>query len=183
MPGPQVDKLHERISQAMSRFSSLDAAVESVREELDTLSPGLAIMLQAEIEEAKMLVALQFEQVEILHRYSVIRKRPQWYFGPKPSDLHWPAVRGYLLNGVGWHKDDVELINEASSEACAVAGCPARRGIHRAGARGACQEAGSAKRSQERRRGEQKSSQQGGRQEFPRLACGQEQLEETSCDR
>lgn len=124
MPGPQVDKLYERISQAMSRFSSLDAAVESVREELDTLSPGLANMLQTEIEEAKMLVALQFEQVEILDRYSVIRKRPQWYFGPKPSDLHWPAVRGYLLNGVGWHKDDVELINEASNEVVSLLESP-----------------------------------------------------------
>jgi hypothetical protein len=116
MPGPQVDKLHERISQAMSRFPSLDAAVESVRQELDTLSPGLASMLGAEIEEAKYLVALQSEQIEILHRYSVIKKRPQWYFGPKPSDLHWPAVKGYLVNGKGWGKDDVEGINEASNE-------------------------------------------------------------------
>lgn len=116
MPGPQVDKLHERISQAMSRFPDLNAAVESVRQELDTLSPGLATMLHAEIEEAKALVALQFEQIEILHRYSVIRKRPQWYFGSKPSDLHWPAVHGYLINGKGWDKDDVEVINEASNE-------------------------------------------------------------------
>ncbi|EKT4475551.1 Z1 domain-containing protein [Pseudomonas putida] len=116
MPGPQVDKLHERISQAMSRFPDLNAAVESVRQELDTLSPGLATMLHAEIEEAKALVALQFEQIEILHRYSVIRKRPQWFFGSKPSDLHWPAVHGYLINGKGWDKDDVEVINEASNE-------------------------------------------------------------------
>ncbi|MNJ11296.1 Z1 domain protein [compost metagenome] len=124
MPGPQVDKLHERISQAMSRFPDLDAAVESVRQELDTLSLGLATMLQAEIEEAKALVALQFEQIEILHRYSVIRKRPQWYFGSKPSDLHWPAVRGYLVNGKGWDKDDVEVINEASNEVVSLLESP-----------------------------------------------------------
>lgn len=124
MPGPQVDKLHERISQAMSRFPDLDAAVESVRQELDTLSLGLATMLQAEIEEAKALVALQFEHIEILHRYSVIRKRPQWYFGPKPSDLHWPAVRGYLVNGKGWDKDDVDVINEASNEVVSLLESP-----------------------------------------------------------
>lgn len=124
MPGPQVDKLHERISQAMSRFPDLDAAVESVRQELDTLSLGLATMLQAEIEEAKALVALQFEHIEIFHRYSVIRKRPQWYFGPKPSDLHWPAVRGYLVNGKGWDKDDVDVINEASNEVVSLLESP-----------------------------------------------------------
>lgn len=124
MPGPQVDKLHERISQAMSRFSNLDEAVESVRQELDTLSPGLAMMLHAEIEEAKSLVALQFEQIEILHRYSVIQKRTQWYFGPKPSDLHWPAVRGYLVNSKGWDENDVEGINDASNEVVSLLESP-----------------------------------------------------------
>lgn len=116
MPGPQVDRLYERISQAMSRYPDLDSAVKSIHEELDVLSPGLAMMLQAEIEEAKALVALQFKQTEILHRYSVIRKRPEWYFGSKPSDLHWPAVQRYLVNGKGWDEDDVKVINEASNE-------------------------------------------------------------------
>jgi len=116
MPGPQVDKLYERISQAMPRFPDLDSAVDSVCQELDTLSPGLAISLAAEIEEAKALIVKQFEQIQILDRYSVIAKRPQWYFGPKPSDFHWPAVRGYLLTGKGWNKNDVEGINLASSE-------------------------------------------------------------------
>lgn len=124
MPGPQVDKLQERISQAMSRFPDLDSAVDSIRQELDTLSPGLAEMLNTEIEEAKSLVALQFEQIEILHRYSVIKKRPQWYFGPKPSDLHWPAVRAYLVNGKGWNEEDVEGINEASNEVVSLLESP-----------------------------------------------------------
>lgn len=116
MPGPQVDTLQERISQAMSRFSDLESAVAAVRSELDTLNPGLAMMLHAEIEEAKSRVALQFEQIEILHHHSVIKKRPQWYFGPKPSDLHWPAVSGYLVNGKGWNREDVKGIDEASNE-------------------------------------------------------------------
>ncbi|PVZ41310.1 Z1 domain-containing protein [Pseudomonas sp. CC120222-01a] len=116
MPGPQVEKLYERISQAMPRFSDLDSAVDSVRLELDTLCPGLAVSLTAEIEEAKALIVKQFEQVQILDRYSVIADRPKWYFGSKPSDFHWPAVYGYLLNGKGWNQADVEGIHLASNE-------------------------------------------------------------------
>ncbi|MFF7860950.1 Z1 domain-containing protein [Pseudomonas monteilii] len=126
MPGPQVDKLYERISQAMPRFQDLDSTVESVRQELDTLSPGLAISLAAEIEEAKALIVKQFEQVQILNRYSVIAKRPEWYFGPKPSDFHWPAVRGYLLTGKGWNKDDVDGIHLASNEVVSLLEDPKR---------------------------------------------------------
>src|SRR5690606_13969853 len=57
-----------------------------------------------------------FEQIEILHSHSVIRKRPEWYFGPRPSDLHWPAVKSFLLNEKKWHEDDVRGIDDASNE-------------------------------------------------------------------
>ena len=46
----------------------------------------------------------------------MIRQRPQWYFGPKPADIHWPAVRDFLLKAKGWTEDDVEAIDEASNE-------------------------------------------------------------------
>ena len=93
MPGPQVDGLVERIRQALPRHGNLESAVAAVRAELDLLSPGLAAHLCAEIDEAAAIVAREFEQIEILHSHSVIRKRPEWYLGPRPSDLHWPAVK------------------------------------------------------------------------------------------
>ncbi len=116
MPGPQVDGLVERIRQALPRHGSLENAVAAVRAELDVLSSGLAGHLSAEIDEATGLVAREFEQIEILHSYSVIRPRPKWYFGPRPTDLHWPAVKGFLLNDKNWHEDDVRGIDEASNE-------------------------------------------------------------------
>lgn len=116
MPGPQVDGLAERIRQALPRHGNLVSAVAAVRAELDLLSPGLAVHLSAEIDEAAATVAREFEQIEILHSHSVIRKRPRWYFGPRPSDLHWPAVKAFLLNEKKWHEDDVRGIDDASNE-------------------------------------------------------------------
>jgi len=116
VPGPQVDGLVERIRQALPRHGNLESAVAAVRAELDLLSPGLAAHLSAEIDEATANVAREFEQIEVLHSHSVIRKRPQWYFGPRPTDLHWPAVKSFLLNEKKWHEDDVRGIDDASNE-------------------------------------------------------------------
>lgn len=116
MPGPQVDGLVERIRQALPRHGNLESAVAAVRAELDLLSPGLAANLSGEIDEAAAIVAREFEQIEILRSHSVIRKRPEWYFGPRPSDLHWPAVKSFLLNEKKWLEDDVRGIDDASSE-------------------------------------------------------------------
>ncbi|MFN7176243.1 MAG: Z1 domain-containing protein [Thermaurantiacus sp.] len=116
MPGPQVDGLVERIRQALPRHGNLESAIAAVRAELDLLSPGLAVHLSAEIDEAAAIVAREFEQIEILHSHSVIRKRPKWYFGPRPSDLHWPAVKAFLLNEKKWHENDVRGIDDASNE-------------------------------------------------------------------
>jgi len=113
---PQVDRLIERIRQALPRHGRLDDAILAVCEELDTLSPGLSKQLANEIEEAREFVAREFERIEILHTHSVIRKRPQWYFGPKPTDLHWPAVKAYLLNEKKWPEADVAGIDDASNE-------------------------------------------------------------------
>lgn len=116
MPGPQVDGLVERIRQALPRHANLESAVAAVRAELDLLSPGLAAHLSAEIDEAAANVGREFEHIEILHSHSVIRKRPKWYFGPRPSDLHWPSVKAFLLNEKKWHEDDVRGIDDASNE-------------------------------------------------------------------
>lgn len=116
MPGPQVDRLVERIRQALPRHRGIESAVAAVRAELDLLSPGLAARLSAEIDEAAAAVVREFEQIEILHIHSVIRKRPEWYFGPRPSDLHWPAVKSFLFNEKRWHEDDVRGIDDASNE-------------------------------------------------------------------
>jgi hypothetical protein len=116
MPSPQVDSLIERIRQALPRYANLDAAVVAVRKELETLVPGLSSQLSAEIDEAREFVAKEFERIEILHTHSVIQKRPQWYFGSKPTDLHWPSIKAYLMNEKKWPEGDVAGIDNASNE-------------------------------------------------------------------
>lgn len=126
MPGPQVDQLVEQIREALPRTKDLDVAVREVRERLEILSPGLGTSLAEEIAEARRIVERDFENIEILHRYSVLRKRTPWYFGPKPSDLHWPAVRGFFLNAKGWPEDAVNGIDEASTEIVSLLENPAQ---------------------------------------------------------
>lgn len=124
MSGPQVDKLVKRIEHALPRVANLDAAVFLVKEELETLMPGLSGNLSNEIDEAEKIVARQFEDIQILHQHSVINKRPKWYFGPKPTDKHWPAVSDYLRNEKGWPESDVKGIDDGSNEVVSLLESP-----------------------------------------------------------
>ena len=126
MPGPQVDKLTTDILRALPRVKDLDAAVEDVRQGLEDLMPGLSTKLSSEIGEAREQVQRQFDKIEILHNHSVLRKRTRWYFGPKPSDLHWPAVRDFLLNTKRWPANDVDSIDDASNEVVSLLADPGR---------------------------------------------------------
>ena len=125
MPGPQVDQLVADIRKALPGTKDLDAAVDDVVHGLEVLMPGLSASLSEEIAEAKQVVEQQLENLEILHRYSVLRKRPPWYFGQKPTDLHWPAVRDFLLKAKGWPEDAVDDIDEASNEVVSLLENPA----------------------------------------------------------
>ena len=123
MPGPQVDQLVTDILGALREAKDLDTAVDDVLRRLEVY--GIAENLAAEIVEARRIVEKKFEESEIDHRYSVLRKRPQWYFGPKPTDLHWPAVREFFLKAKGWPEETVNGIDEASNEIVSLLENPA----------------------------------------------------------
>ncbi len=125
MPGPQVDQLVALILKALPGTGDLDAALDEVRQELEVLMPGFSAGHSEEIAEARQVAEQQFEKLEILHRYSVLQKRPPWYFGPKPTDRHWPAVRDFLLKAKGWPEDSVDGIGEASNEIVSLLENPA----------------------------------------------------------
>ena len=125
MPGPQVDELVRRIHHALRSVADLDAAVEDARQGLDTLAPGLSDSLSAELLEAREVVERELEGIEILYRHTVLTPKRQWYHGARPTDLHWPAVREYLLKEKGWPEKDVQGIDLASNEVVANLGDPA----------------------------------------------------------
>jgi hypothetical protein len=114
VPGPQVDALVRLIIQALPTANTIDEAVTQVKKHLSIL--GLPNGHSVELEEAAEVVRNQFERIQILHTHSVIRKRPKWYFGPRPTDLHWPAVKGYLLGSKKWNPIDVQAVDDASNE-------------------------------------------------------------------
>lgn len=112
---PQVEQLVKQILDALPRLGTLDLAVEDVRNGLDRIMPGLAAQLADDIERARREVEKHFEAIQILTTHSVIRRRPKWYFGPRPTDLHWPALKQFML-GKGWDPIDVESVDQASNE-------------------------------------------------------------------
>ena len=86
MPNDQIGALLKMILGAMPGSADLDTAVASVRDQLNALAPNFAEHRADDLAAARELAAQQFEKIDVLHRHSVIRKRPQWYFGPKPGD-------------------------------------------------------------------------------------------------
>ena len=126
MPSTQAEALLKMILGAMPGSANLDAAVEIVRDQLDVLAPGLALHRADDLAAAKELAAQQFEKIEVLHRHSVIRKRPQWYFGPKPRDFHWPALKTYITGVKQWAESDVTSIDGASTEVVSLLENPAQ---------------------------------------------------------
>ncbi|WP_269933498.1 Z1 domain-containing protein [Aminobacter sp. HY435] len=124
MPGPQVETLVRQIQQKLPRTKDLQAALDEVKSDLESFNIGLSNLLAGELSEATAIVAKQFEAIEILHTHSLIRKRERWYFGSRPTDLHWPAVKDYLTNAKGWHPDDIKAIDEAASEVVSLLGNP-----------------------------------------------------------
>ena len=124
MSSVQVENLLEMVLNAMPGSNGLDAAVEKVRRQLQILDPELAAQRAGDLDRAAHLAALQFENAEVLHPHSVISKRPQWYFGPEPGDIHWPALKTYLADVKGWPATDVNSIDQASSEVVSLIESP-----------------------------------------------------------
>lgn len=112
---PHIEALVRRILDALPRVPNVDAAIKAAIDELEVFFPTFSETHAEDIRLARLEVEKQFEAIEILHKRSVISKRPQWYFGPRPTDLHWPVLRDYLM-AKGWDEDDVDGIDEASNE-------------------------------------------------------------------
>jgi hypothetical protein len=112
----QTDVLVRRILAELPRARDLDSAVKQVVDDFDVLFPGFSLTHAREIAEARRLVEQQFQSVEIIHRHSIIRQRERWYFGPRPADQHWPALKQYLVMEKKWEEEDVESLDEMSNE-------------------------------------------------------------------
>lgn len=118
MPSPEVKKLATDVRNALriAKDNDLSEAVNLVKNDLEVLMPGLALQLEEQLEEAREIVAQEIEGIEILHSYSVMKKRLPWYSGPKPGDRHWPVLKEYIAHSKNWHPDNVAMLDETSTE-------------------------------------------------------------------
>lgn len=112
----QVDTLVKELLEKLPVVKDVDSAVTLLKERMESLLPGYTKDHEEAIEEARAIVLRQLDHIEVLHRYSIMKKRRKWYFGPKPSDLHWPRLRGYFLNEKGWSEEEIATVDASSTE-------------------------------------------------------------------
>lgn len=120
----QINRFIQNIEDKLPRHDSVEAAAEEVKAELTSLGISIEGQLKEELEAAVEAVTTRLGPIEVLRRNSIIKPREQWYRGPSPKDLHWPAVRGYLKNSKGWDEVTLKSIDASSSEVVSLLANP-----------------------------------------------------------
>ncbi|MEL6243836.1 MAG: Z1 domain-containing protein [Pseudomonadota bacterium] len=123
---PQVEQFVRNIREKLPNYLTPERCAEVLREETARLIGALPPDMEENIETALSIVKASVEDVEILRRSSLIKKREDWYKGSGPGDRHWPALNGYLLNEKGWAKDAIASIDETSSEVVSLLADPSK---------------------------------------------------------
>lgn len=126
MASPQTTKMAEALRRHAREHGTLEAARDALASEMETmLGERLTAPLLSALAEALEIVRKESAAVEILRTNSMYAIRPPWYTGPKVTDRHWPALKGYLVNTKGWLESTVaETIGDASTEVVSLLGNP-----------------------------------------------------------
>ena len=129
MTSPNVDALVRAILDALPRYADLDGAVEGVRRMVESLG---VVVSEEDLRAAREIVSRQHD-IEILHTYSIIQPRPNWYLGPQGHDIHWPALKGYLTAKYRWPGSVVEMLDDTSNQIVALLSNPKEEQAHSRG--------------------------------------------------
>lgn len=118
MTTPQVVKMAERLRRHAREHATLAEARTALEADLeDAFAEPLTAAQLATIAAAYEIVLKEETEVEVLRTNSMFDLRPEWYSGPKVTDTHWPALKGYLVYSKGWSEDTVgRVIGNASTE-------------------------------------------------------------------
>lgn len=112
----QLNRFIQNIEDKLPRHASVEAAAAEVEAELTGLGISIEGQLKHDLETAIEMVNARLGPIEVLRRNSIIKPREQWYDGPSPTALHWPAVSGYLKNTKGWDNETIRSIDDSSTE-------------------------------------------------------------------
>jgi len=125
MVSPQAQGFASLIRNALPGRQSVAAASQHVRDSL----PNFAWPeeMESAFAEAVLLVEAEYRQIEVLkRRHSIVAKRPDWYAGKKPGDIHWPALETYLREQKRWDEDTIGSVDETSTEIVSLLDNPER---------------------------------------------------------
>ena len=93
---PQVEQFVREIRQKLPSHGSPDSAAAAYRQSIVTVFGHFPAEMEANLSEALDIVRNTLQSVEIIRRNSLAKPRDNWYIGLGATDLHWPALEGYL---------------------------------------------------------------------------------------
>lgn len=123
---PQVEQFVREIRQKLPSHGSPESAAAAYRQSIVTVFGHFPAEMEANLSEALDIVRNTLQSVEIIRRNSLAKPRDNWYVGPGATDLHWPALEGYLENEKRWDRDSIDSINESSSEVVSLLANPSQ---------------------------------------------------------
>lgn len=123
---PQVEQFVREIRQKLPSHGSPESAAAAYRQSIITVFGHFPAEMEANLSEALDIVRNTLQSVEIIRRNSLAKPRDNWYVGPGATDLHWPALEGYLENEKRWDRDSIDSINESSSEVVSLLANPSQ---------------------------------------------------------
>jgi len=121
---PQVEQFVREIRQKLPSHGSPESAAAAYRQSVVTVFGYFPSEMEASLNEAVDIVRSTLQGVEIIRRHSLVKPRDNWYAGPGASDLHWPALEGFLENEKGWSRDAIASIDDSSSEVVSLLANP-----------------------------------------------------------
>jgi hypothetical protein len=122
---PQVEALVKELLLRVPSHDSVAHAASTFLENIPRIGGVVTPALQSNMELAVKEVELRLGPVEVLTQISLASDRGRWYFGPQASSRHWPALKGYLENVVGWDQQTIDSINSSSNEVVSLLRNPA----------------------------------------------------------
>lgn len=133
MTNPQIETFARQIREKLPSHDTPEQAAQAVKQDLSNLGISFSEEMERNLALALEQVIASLEDVEILRRNSLVKPREEWYKGPGPKDVHWPALKGYLANTKGWDKDAISSIDESSSEVVSLLANPTNESFRHRG--------------------------------------------------
>lgn len=124
MLNPQVETFARQIREKLPTHETPEQAAQALKRDITNIGFTFTEDMDQNLTAALELVVASLEDVEILRRNSLVKSRVEWYKGPGPKDLHWPALKGYFANTKGWDEDAIASIDESSSEVVSLLANP-----------------------------------------------------------